>query len=81
MRRKTARAVDLIHGDAPDSLQRKEKRKHLKRDPFEKDRTMKIWVRFHSMLNFTEGQRDNGQTKVVVPQTGRYGFRSRFEVN
>lgn len=56
MRCKTARAVDLIHGDTPDSLQRKEKRKPLKKDRTEKDRNLKIWVGFCSILNFTEGQ-------------------------
>lgn len=45
-----------------------EKEKPLQRDPTEKDRTMKTWVTFHSMLDFTEGQRNNGQTKAVVPR-------------
>lgn len=56
MRCKTARAVDLIHGDAPDSLQRKEERKILKRDPTEKNRNFKTWMGSCSILNFTEGQ-------------------------
>lgn len=60
MRCKTAGAVDLIHGDAPDSLQKKEKRKPLQRDPTEKDRNLEIRIGFHSILHFTEGQMKNG---------------------
>lgn len=79
MRCKTARAVDLIHGDAPDSLQRKEEEKPLKRDPTEVDRNFEIQVGLHSLLNFTEGQGNNGQTNAVVLQEGRSRFKgNRF---
>lgn len=79
MRGKTARAVDLIHGDAPDSLQRQQKRKLLKRDPTEKSRDLVIQTGFRSRLNFTDGQGNNGQKNAVVLQTGRSAFKvNRF---
>lgn len=41
MRCKTAWAVDFIHGDAPDSLQREEKRETLRKNPAEKEKKLK----------------------------------------
>lgn len=54
MRCETARTVDFIHGDAPDSLQREEKRKTLKKDPDEKDRKLKMCTWFLSIRIFRE---------------------------
>lgn len=71
MRCKTARAVDLIHGYAPDSLERKEKEKSLKRDPNKVDRNFKIRAGLDSLLNLTKGRGNNGQTNALVLQAER----------
>jgi len=52
MRCKTAWAVDFIHGDAPDSLQREEKRETLRKNPAEKEKKLKKCSWSFSLMGF-----------------------------